>query len=564
MYQSRVLQQDLINMLPEACIAEIFRHLENSKDRESCASVCWRWADILVSQQPDFWSPFSVHQAVHRCLHLSDVDDAKLVEAVVGIHSRGVVTDLDLHNGPREAVFAGGPQLTDTAIRFVTTACRNLKSVCLVNCLSLTNKAAWIIASNCPALENLVILQSSISDDGLSQVAKQCRNLKSLRIEGSLSITEASLKALVQDARRLESLALGSYPQIREDAILTLLMNQPYLDKLELKGMMAGESHWIGARQSSALNRHFRLFRQLSSLILVKCPGLQDLGMLKFARIQFRMLRHLVIDDCRVTDRGLIWLVGDAMNPMKLKTIKLARFQFYTAAAAMKVISFVCETIESIILDSCDFGIMTPLHLDGAVARWCPKLRVLRMEHCEKIMYLFLSWVDKACRGLKEIRLIGSPAPVDDHGIAGRLSSILHRNRIAKIEMRSCHVTDMHVCIIARSSLEALQELILDECPKISGNFTVFLRAHCPNLIKLGLNRVQINDGDIKSLMVAGFEHLEELNLMGCPLITKNVLRILATSSLPKLRRVNLSDCPNVMQETIDSYGRYCGWEIEN
>ena len=122
----------------------------------------------MVSQQPDFGSPFSVHQAVHRCLHLSDVDDAKLVEAVVGIHSRDVVTDLDLHNGPREAVFAGGPQLTDTAIRFVTTACRNLKSVCLVNCLSLTNKAAWIIASNCPALENLVILQSSISDDGLS------------------------------------------------------------------------------------------------------------------------------------------------------------------------------------------------------------------------------------------------------------------------------------------------------------------------------------------------------------------------------------------------------------
>ncbi|KAG2636356.1 hypothetical protein PVAP13_2NG446300 [Panicum virgatum] len=418
----------------------------------------------------------------------------------------------------------------------------------------------------------------------MDHVAKQCTNLKSLRIEGSLSITEASLRALVQDSKRLESLALGSCPQIREDAVLSLLMNQPYLDKLELKGMMAGESHWIGARQSSALNRHCRLFcqlsslilvkcpglqdlgmlkfaRQLSSLILVKCPGLQDLGMLKFARIHFRMLRHLVIDDCRVTDRGLIWLVGDAMNPMKLKIIKLARFQFFTAAAAMKVMSLVCETIESIILDSCDFGIMTPLHLDGAVARWCPKLRVFRMEHCEKIMYLFLSWVDKACRGLKEIRLIGSPAPVR---IASCLSSILHRNRIAKIEMRSCHVTDMHVCIIARSSLEALPELILDECPKISGNFTVFLRAQCPNLIKLGLNRVQINNSDIESLMVAGFEHLEELNLMGCPLITDNVLRILATSSLPELRRVNLSDCPNVTQETVDSYRRYCRWEIEN
>lgn len=125
----------------------------------------------------------NVHQAVPRCLHLSDVDDAKLVAAVVGIHTRDVVTDLDLWHGPR--VFAGAPQLTDSAIRFVTSACCNQKLVCLVNCLSLTNKAAWTIASNCPALENLVMLQSSISDDGLSQVAKQCRNLKSLRIEGA-------------------------------------------------------------------------------------------------------------------------------------------------------------------------------------------------------------------------------------------------------------------------------------------------------------------------------------------------------------------------------------------
>lgn len=147
-------------------------------------------------------------------MHLSDVDDAKLVVAVVGIHARDVVTDLDLCHGPREAVSGGAPQLTDGAIGFVTSACRNLKSVCLTNCLSLTNKAAWIIASNCPALETLVMLQSSISDDGLLKVVKQCRNLKSFHIEGSVSITEASLRALMQDAKRLASLTLGSCPQI--------------------------------------------------------------------------------------------------------------------------------------------------------------------------------------------------------------------------------------------------------------------------------------------------------------------------------------------------------------
>jgi hypothetical protein len=74
---SSSLPQDL-NTLPEACIAEIFRHLENCKDQQSGASVYWRWADILVSQRPDFWGPLNVRQAVPHCLHLSDVDEPSL------------------------------------------------------------------------------------------------------------------------------------------------------------------------------------------------------------------------------------------------------------------------------------------------------------------------------------------------------------------------------------------------------------------------------------------------------------------------------------------------------
>ncbi|OQU89809.1 hypothetical protein SORBI_3002G273000 [Sorghum bicolor] len=560
-YQSRILPQDLINELPEACIAEIFRHVENPEDRQSCASVCWRWANILVSQRPNFWGPFSVHQAVHPCLHMSNVDDVKLAAAVVDIGTRDVVTDLDLRCVPCGAVVDGVPRLTDSAIRFVTSACRNLKSVCLVDCVSLTDEAARIIASNCPALENLVMLQSSISDDGLSQVAKQCRNLKFLHIEGCLSITEASLRALVQYAKRLESLTLGSCPQIGQDAILFLLMNQPYLDKLELKGMMAGESHMNFARQSSALH-HLCLFRQLSSLILVKCPGLRNLGMLNFARIHFRLLRHLVIDDCRgVTELGLMWLLGNAMNPTKLKTIKLVKFYFFTYEAAIEVMSLISRTIESIIMDSCDFGTMMPHYLNEAVACKCPKLKVISMEHCERTMELFLLWVNKVCRGLKELRLVGFPAHGQSYEMQHILHGILHRNGVTKVELQSYHLTDRHVCIVAQSCQGALQELILGECPNIKGNFVVYLRESCPNLIKLTLNHIQISDVQIRILMLVGFHHLEEFSLMECPWITDRLLDILHASTLPNLKRINLSGCPNVTQQAVDYYQRR--WEIE-
>jgi EIN3-binding F-box protein len=59
---------------------------------------------------------------------------------------------------------------------------------------------------------------------------------------------------------------------------------------------------------------------------------------------------------------------------------------FFTYKAVIEVMSLISRTIESMIMDSCDFGIMTPrdLHEAVAVACECPKLKVIRTEHCER------------------------------------------------------------------------------------------------------------------------------------------------------------------------------------
>ena len=100
----------------------------------------------------------------------------------------------------------------------------------------------------------------------------------------------------------------------------------------------------------------------------------------------------------------------------------------------------------------------------------------------------------------------------------------------------------------------------MGECPNIRGNFVVRLRESCPNLIKLTLNHIQISDVQIRILMLVGFHQLE-FSLMECPLITDRLLAILHASTLPNLKRINLSDCPNVTQEAVDIYQRR--WEIE-
>lgn len=154
-------------------------------------------------------------------------------------------------------------------------------------------------------------------------------------------------------------------------------------------------------------------------------------------------------------------LVGDATNPMKLKTIKLARFHFSTSAAVItEVVSLFWETIESIVLDSCDFGVMTPLPLVEAVVWECPELKVIRLEHCGRIMDPFLSWINIVCNELTEIMLIGVTAPVQ-YSIATSLSSILRYNRMTKLELRSCHFTGMHISTIIGTLLQPLQELVI-------------------------------------------------------------------------------------------------------
>jgi hypothetical protein len=159
------------------------------------------------------------------------------------------------------------------------------------------------------------------------------------------------------------------------------------------------------------------------------------------------------------------------------------------------------------------------------------------------------------CRGLKELRLVGFPKSVQAYHmehILCDICDILYYNGIRKVELQSYHFTDTHVCTVARSCQGALQELILDECPNVLGNFVVCLRESWPNLTKLTLNRIGISDVQIRILMLVGFDQLEEFNLTWCwcPLITDRLLAILHASTLP-----------NVTQESVDYYQHRC--EVE-
>jgi EIN3-binding F-box protein len=56
----------------------------------------------------------------------------------------------------------------------------------------------------------------------------------------------------------------------------------------------------------------------------------------------------------------------------------------------MEMLSGSSESIESIILDSCDFGLVMPLHSIEHVAQECPRLKVIKLVLYEHYGFLLV------------------------------------------------------------------------------------------------------------------------------------------------------------------------------
>lgn len=113
-------------------------------------------------------------------------------------------------------------QITDQDLSMILKACRGLTELNLEGCKKISNKAFFELAQTSQRLMHLNISESVISDGVLSEIASYNRDLLSLALVQCESITQKGIRELIQFCRDLQHLDL------RKNS-----MNENFIDELK-------------------------------------------------------------------------------------------------------------------------------------------------------------------------------------------------------------------------------------------------------------------------------------------------------------------------------------------
>jgi F-box and leucine-rich repeat protein 2/20 len=102
-------------------------------------------------------------------------------------------------------------QIDDTALIAIGSSCRNLLGITITDSLGprFSDRGLTAIACGCPVLESISIICVNMTDAGVIVLAQKCFHLKSVTLDSSKMITNASLIAFATNSRKLQSVSFS-------------------------------------------------------------------------------------------------------------------------------------------------------------------------------------------------------------------------------------------------------------------------------------------------------------------------------------------------------------------
>ncbi|XP_020262100.1 F-box protein SKP2A-like isoform X2 [Asparagus officinalis] len=133
------------------------------------------------------------------------------------------------HGCPRltKLNISGCSSLGDAALAYLTSFCRNLKNLNLCGCVrAASDRALQAIGLNCRQLQTLNLgWCETVTDKGVIGLALGCPDLRALDLCGCILITDESVIALANGCPHLRSLGLYYCQNITDRAIYSLAEN---------------------------------------------------------------------------------------------------------------------------------------------------------------------------------------------------------------------------------------------------------------------------------------------------------------------------------------------------
>ncbi|XP_071737213.1 EIN3-binding F-box protein 2-like [Rutidosis leptorrhynchoides] len=557
-----------IEILPDECLYEIFRHLSSGQSRSAASCVSKHWLMILSNVRNSEIESKKVNNLsskddeqdndgyLTRSLDGKKATDTRLAAIAVGTSARGGLGKLSVR---------GSNKVTSIGFLAIARGCPSLKSLSLWNVPLIGDESLIEISKECHLLESLDLCHCpSISNMGLASIAKNCPNMCSLTIESCKNVGNESLQAVARNCPNLQSILVKDCPLIKDQGIATLLSSSLNLTKLKLQSLDITDLSLavIGRYGKSITNLSLTSLRNVSqkgfwamgnakglesltSLTLISCYGVTDLSLEAIGN-GCQVLKHMILKKCCfLSDKGLISFTEAACFLESLQLEECNRISQYgilgtlsNQNSMLKSLSLVkCIGIKDVDQETVDFF--------GSQS-----LRSLTVKSCTGFGNVNLAMITKLCPHLHNLDLTGL-CGINDKGLIKLLNTCTVG--LVKVNFSDClNLTDEVVVNMAKIHGRTLEVLNFNGCRKISDKSLAAIAENCLSLKDLDVSKCHITDFGVSCLSNVVHINLQVLSLSGCTLVSNESM--LSIKKLGKtLLGLNLQGCNLIISSEIES-----------
>ncbi|BBN18829.1 F-box and leucine-rich repeat protein 2/20 [Marchantia polymorpha subsp. ruderalis] len=600
--ESETPENDLINLLPDECLYEIFRSLSRAQDRRSVAGVCRRWlwlqshmprssfktrlASIAPLEQEATQTrivrnigrggqndrapePVAVldeeESDLSRDLGGRKATDVRLASMAVGTLGRGGLGKLRIRGGPGMDISRA---VSDEGMKAVGVCCWALRKLDLWHCANIGDEGLISIGRGCHRLERLNILKCpGIGDAGIRAVAEGCPLLSNISLDSCKRIGNEGLKSIGRSSSNLVSLSISNC-EVGSEGIVAVVssclkLKEMLLEKVDLNDAGLGqvgehlkslvkltlsnlksvtEAGFLALGDSSSL-------QELRAMRVSACQGLSD-NALNVVGESCKELRVFSLLNCEaVSDMGL---QAFTMSCRFLESLHVEGCSGITQVGLKAALANRGGQLKALRLSNCS-GVVEDGLTDKDVVQTCSVLKSLSITDCKRVGNDCLGMLVRSCPALEVLNLSGLSAVGDSvlkHLVGGA------KRKLRELNLTGCvEVTDVGVCAVIQRCAENLKILSLEGCIKVSDKSMHALAVTCSGLEELDVSRCGITDDGLEAVLVENGAALKSLSLAGCEALTDKSLEALERLVVhDKFGSLNVKKCQGMSRKALDRF----------
>ncbi len=125
--------------------------------------------------------------------------------------------------------------ISDEGLAFVAKGCVRLEVLDLSWCRKITDWAVSKIANNLPKLREVGLSETKVTDIGIAELTRNCKNLQALHLARCAEITDSGVQTIIEHCKeRITSLNLASCHNVSDGYVERLIRVCPKLNCLDV------------------------------------------------------------------------------------------------------------------------------------------------------------------------------------------------------------------------------------------------------------------------------------------------------------------------------------------